>query len=452
MTMRGPTLRGLARDLAAGRTSSRALTQACLVAISDTAGEGLRTFLHVDRQAAVRTAAAMDLLRRAGGAPTPYAGIPISIKDLFDVMGQQTRAGSRALADAPPAAQDAPAVARLRRAGFVLVGRTNMTEFAYSGLGINPHYGTPHNPWQRNAGRVPGGSSSGAAISVTDAMAHAALGTDTGGSCRIPAAFTGIAGFKPTARRVPLAGAVPLSPNLDSIGPLARSAACCAVLDAVLSGHSLPPLEVRPLAGLRLAVPHTIALDQLAAPVALGFEAALRRLSHAGARIEQTPMAAFARTPAMAAKGGLVAADALAWHRPLIDTKRAQYDPRVLARILRGGEQSAVDYLELLAARRQLIAEARAELARFDALVLPTVAIVAPLLSDLASDEAYTRANGLALRNTALINYMDGCALTIPIHQPGEAPVGLMIAGVAGSDRRILGIGIAIEALYDEEG
>jgi aspartyl-tRNA(Asn)/glutamyl-tRNA(Gln) amidotransferase subunit A len=447
----GPTLRGLAVELAAGRTSSRALTQACLDRITDKGGEGARTFLHVDQQAALRTAEAMDLLRSAGGAPTPYAGIPIAIKDLFDVAGQLTRAGSCALADGLPAMQDATVVARLRQAGFVLVGRTNMTEFAYSGLGINPHYGTPRNPWERTIGRVPGGSSSGAAVAVTDAMAHAALGTDTGGSCRIPAAFTGIAGFKPTARRVPLAGAVPLAASLDSIGPLARTATCCAVLDAVLSGDAEPPLEPRPIAGLRLAVPKTIVLDFLAAPVVSSFEAALRRLAHAGARIEYTPAAAFARAPAMAAKGGLVAAESLAWHRPLIDRKRAQYDPRVLSRILRGAEQSALDYLEHLACRRNLIAEAEEEFAPFDALVLPTVAIVAPRLDELDSDEDYTRANGLALRNTALINYMDGCALSVPIHQPGEAPVGLMIAGSGGSDHRILRIGIAVDALYGDD-
>jgi aspartyl-tRNA(Asn)/glutamyl-tRNA(Gln) amidotransferase subunit A len=446
----GPTLRGLAADLAAGRSSSRALTQACLDRISDKAGEGSQTFVRVDEQAALRTAAAMDLLRGAGGAPSPYAGIPISIKDLFDVAGQPTRAGSTALADAAPATRDAAAVARLRRAGFVLVGRSNMTEFAYSGLGVNPHYGTPRNPWERNIGRVPGGSSSGAAVSITDLMAHAALGTDTGGSCRIPAAFTGIAGFKPTARRVPLRGAVPLSANLDSIGPLARTAACCAILDAILSSDPEPPLEPRPLAGLRLAVPQTIALDHLATAVALGFEAALRRLADAGARIEPTPLKAFAHAPALGLKGGLVAAEALAWHRPLIDSKRAHYDPRVLSRIVRGAEQSAVDYLDVLACRRQLIAEAAEEIAPFDALVLPTVAIVAPRLAELERDEDYTRANGLALRNTALINYMDGCALSLPIHQPGEAPVGLMIAGAGGSDGRILQIGIAIEALKGE--
>ena len=180
----------------------------------------------------------MDRLRKANAAPSPYAGIPVSIKDLFDIKGQVTRAGSRALEDSAPAEADAPVVARLRRAGFIVIGRTNMTEFAYSGIGINPHYGTPKSAWNRSVGHVPGGSSSGAAVSIADQMAYGALGTDTGGSCRIPAAYNGIVGYKPTQRRVPLDGGVPLSSSLDSFGPLARSVACCAVLDAVLADEA----------------------------------------------------------------------------------------------------------------------------------------------------------------------------------------------------------------------
>src|SRR5436305_11305683 len=215
-----PGLASLAADLDAGRTTARALVDACLARIADKDGEGARAFLHVDAESAIEAAEAMDRLRQANAAPSRFAGIPVSIKDLFDIKGQVTRAGSRALEDSPPAEADAPVVARLRRAGFVVIGRTNMTEFAYSGIGTNPHYGTPKGVWQRGVGHVPGGSSSGAAVSVTDGMAHGGLGTDTGGSCRVPAAYNGIVGFKPTQRRVPLDGAVPLSPTLDSIGPL----------------------------------------------------------------------------------------------------------------------------------------------------------------------------------------------------------------------------------------
>src|ERR1700710_3266380 len=238
-----PTLASLAADLDAGRPTARALVDECLVKIADTDGEGARAFLHVAGEAAVEAAEAGDRRREVKAAPSPFAGIPVSIKDLCDIKGQVTRAGSRALDDSPPAEADAPVVARLRRAGFIVIGRTNMTEFAYSGMGINPHYGTPKGAWLRSLGHVPGGSSSGAAVSVADGIAHGALGTDTGGTCRIPAAYNGIVGFKPTQKRVPLDGGVPLSFSLDSFGPLARSVDCCAVLDAVLADEPITPLQ-----------------------------------------------------------------------------------------------------------------------------------------------------------------------------------------------------------------
>src|SRR6202163_2100881 len=258
-----PTLASLADDLENGRTSARKLVDQCLARIADASGEGARAFIHVDAEAAIEAAEAMDRLREVKAAPSPFAGIPISIKDLFDIKGQVTRAGSRALDDSPPAEADAPVVARLRRAGFVVIGRTNMTEFAYSGIGINPHYGTPKGAWQRGVGHVPGGSSSGAAVSVVDGMAHGALGTDTGGSCRIPAAYNGIVGFKPTQRRVPLEGTGPLSLTVESVGLRARTVECCAVLDAVLADEAVVPLQPRPIRGMRLAVPTTVVLDEL---------------------------------------------------------------------------------------------------------------------------------------------------------------------------------------------
>src|SRR5437867_3544550 len=282
-----PTRASLAADLDTGRTTARKLVEECLARIADPAGEGARTFIHVDKDAALAAADAMDHLRKAKAAPSPFAGIPVSIKDLFDIKGQVTRAGSRALEDSAPADADAPVVARLRRAGFIVIGRTNMTEFAYSGIGINPHYGTPKGAWQRGVGHVPGGSSSGAAVSVVDRMAHGALGTDTGGSCRIPAAYNGIVGFKPTQRRVPLDGGVPLSFTLDSFGPLANSVACCAILDAVLADEPVTPLRPRPIRGMRLAVPTTLALDDLDDAVAKTFERALQALSRAGALVER---------------------------------------------------------------------------------------------------------------------------------------------------------------------
>ncbi|WP_127088767.1 amidase [Aquabacter cavernae] len=450
MSSSKPTLASLAQDLAEGRTSAVALLEDCLAQIDAPEGEGARAFTRVNHAAARTAAEAQDRLRAAGAAGSPFAGIPIAIKDLFDVAGEVTTAGSNVLADAPPARVDAPAVARLRKAGFVHVGRANMTEFAYSGLGMNPHYGDPRAPFERAVGRVSGGSTSGGAVAVADGMAHAALGTDTGGSCRIPAAFCGIVGFKPTARRVPLEGAFPLSGSLDSIGPLARSVACCAALDALLSGAEPPPLTPRPVNGLRLLIPTTVALDDLDAEVALAFEAAVERLSRAGAKISSGPFAEFGEIAGLNAKGGFTAAESYAVHRALLAEREAGYDPRVSVRIKRGAGQSAADYLDILAARRSLIARATARLAPYDALLLPTVAILPPRIADLATDEdAYGRANLLALRNPTLINMIDGCALSLPLTTPGGAPAGLMLAGAAGTDAALLAMGAGVEAVLD---
>jgi aspartyl-tRNA(Asn)/glutamyl-tRNA(Gln) amidotransferase subunit A len=442
-----PTLGSLAADLDAGRTTARALVDACLAKIADPQGEGACAFIHVDAEAAIEAAEAMDRLREVNAAPSPFAGIPISIKDLFDIKGQVTRAGSRALEDSAPAAADAPVVARLRRAGFVVIGRTNMTEFAYSGIGINPHYGTPKGAWQRGTGHVPGGSSSGAAVSVVDGMAHGALGTDTGGSCRIPAAYNGIVGFKPTQRRVPLDGAVPLSFTLDSIGPLARTVACCAVLDAVLANEPVTPLQPRPIKGMRLAVPNTVALDDLDDAVAKTFERALEKLAREGALIERIAVPEFLDVAPMSAKGGFAAAESYAWHRYLIVAKGDIYDPRVSGRILRGESQSAADYIDLVTARKSLVARATARLSPYDALVLPTTANTPPRIADMKDDQAFTKANLLSLRNCTLINMIDGCGISLPIHREGEVPVGLMLAATGGSDRRIFELATAMEGV-----
>jgi len=442
-----PTLATLADDLDSGRTSARKLIDECLARIADTTGEGMRAFIHVDAEAAIEAAEAMDRLREVKAAPSPFAGIPVSIKDLFDINGQVTRAGSRALDDSAPAEADASAVARLRRAGFIVIGRTNMTEFAYSGIGINPHFGTPKGAWQRSVGHVPGGSSSGAAVSVVDRMAHGALGTDTGGSCRIPAAFNGIVGFKPTQRRVPLDGGVPLSFTLDSFGPLARTVGCCAVLDAVLADESVKPLQPRSIKGMRLAVPTTVALDDLEEAVARTFERALETLSRQGALIERIAVPEFLDVGVMNTKGGFAAAESYAWHRYLIISHGNVYDPRVAMRILRGEAISAADYIDLLEMRKSLIARSTVRLAPYDALVLPTTANTPPRIADLADDKAFTAANLLALRNCTLINMIDGCAISLPCHREGEVPVGLMLAAAGGSDRRIFELAAAMEAV-----
>lgn len=440
-----PTLASLAADLDSGATSSRKLVEQCLAKIADPAGEGQRVFIHVDRDAALDAADAMDRLRKAKAAPSPFAGIPVSIKDLFDIKGQVTRAGSRALEDSAPAEADATVVARLRRAGFIVIGRTNMTEFAYSGIGINPHYGTPKSAWNRSVGHVPGGSSSGAAVSIADGMAFGALGTDTGGSCRIPAAFNGIVGFKPTQRRVPLDGGVPLSFSLDSFGPLARTVACCAVLDAVLADEEVQPLRPRPVKGMRLAVPTIVALDDLDDAVAKTFERALAALSRAGALIERIEVPEFHDVGVMNAKGGFAAAESFAWHRYLLTSKGNVYDPRVSVRILRGEGISAADYIDILNARRSFIARTEARIAPYDALVLPTTANTPPKIADLADDKAFATQNLRALRNCSLINTLDGCAISLPAHRDGEVPVGLMLAAAGGSDRRIFELAAGME-------
>jgi aspartyl-tRNA(Asn)/glutamyl-tRNA(Gln) amidotransferase subunit A len=440
-----PTLASLAADLDAGRTTSRKLVEACLAAIADPKGEGERVFIHVDKAAALATADGMDALRKVKAAPSPYAGIPVSIKDLFDIRGQVTTAGSRVLEDSAPAEVDAAAVARLRRAGFVVIGRTNMTEFAYSGIGINPHYGTPKGAWKRDVGHVPGGSSAGAAVSVLDGMAHGALGTDTGGSCRIPAAYNGIVGFKPTQRRVPLDGAVPLSSSLDSIGPLARTVACCAAMDAVLANETFTPLAPRSIKGMRLAVPTTIALDDLDDAVSKAFERALAVLEKQGALIERIAVPEFLDIGPISAKGGFAAAESYAWHRYLLTSRGGEYDPRVSVRILRGEAITAAEYIDLFAARRSLIARTEARIAPYDALVLPTTANTPPSIPDMADDKAFAKANILSLRNCTLINMIDGCAISLPVHRDGDVPVGLMLAGAAGSDHRIFELAAGIE-------
>src|SRR5471030_1528829 len=350
--MANPTIQNLAAELAASRTTSVKLTQEAFARIEDPKCEGKRVFIKTWKAQAMAAAEASDLQREAGLVPSPLAGLPVSIKNLCDVAGETTLSGSRALDDAPPAKTDAPVVARLRAAGAVIVGSTNMSEFAFSGVGFNPHYGTPGNPADRS--RVPGGSSSGAAVSVADQMAVAALGTDTGGSVRIPAAVCGITGFKPTARRVPIDGVIPLSTSLDSIGPLANSVECCAIVDAVFAGEPIVIPDAVPLAGLRFAIPRQFVMDDLEPVVAAAFERACKALAAKGVKIEHLDLPQLNELPAINAKGGFAASEAYAWHRNLIARRGKDYDQLVYPRILRGKEMSAADYIDLLAARADL--------------------------------------------------------------------------------------------------
>jgi aspartyl-tRNA(Asn)/glutamyl-tRNA(Gln) amidotransferase subunit A len=446
------TLAQLANDLAALRVSSTGLVTDCLARISSATGEGSRTFLKLYGEQALATADFYDRMRQQGARLSRYAGIPVSIKDLFDIAGDTTIAGSTVLKGAAAADQDATAVARLKAAGFIVIGRTNMTEFAFSGLGINPHYGTPLNPWDRATGRIPGGSSSGAAVSVTDAMAYAALGTDTGGSCRIPAALCGIVGFKPTARRVPLKGTYPLSVSLDSIGPLANSVACCAELDAILAAQS-PADSQSQVSGsnltakdLRLAVLTNYVTDDLDKAVAANFERALRALRDAGARLTELMLPELGELPEINRNGGLSAAESYAHHRAQLAKHGSRYDPRVSVRILRGGKQDAADYIQLCNIRASFIERVGRRIQKFDAVLMPTTPITAPALSDLAPDEAYVRTNALVLRNPSIVNFIDGCAISLPCQEPGTAPVGLSLFGLQNTDRQLLSAAAAVEA------
>ncbi len=440
----------LARGLENGSVTGRGLVESCLARIDDPAGEGSRAFRRIDRSA-IESADRLDALRRAGRAPSPFAGIPISVKDLFDLEGERTLAGSTVLEGNPPAGSDTPAVARLRAAGFVPIGRTNMTEFAFSGLGLNPHYGTPLNPYDRATGRIPGGSSSGAAVSVTDGMAAAGLGTDTGGSCRIPAALCGIVGFKPTARRISRRGVVPLSFSLDSVGSLANRVSCCAVLDAIMAGAE-PETKLReaPIRSIRVGVLRNIVLEDLDDRVARAFDAALTALSGAGVSVSDMHIDELEDLPHINAKGGLASAEAFAWHRQKLEDHAGEYDPRVRVRIEKGAEQSAADYIDLLGHRRRLIGAANAATREVAAIVFPTVPLVAPALDALRNDAEYVRCNVLALRNPSIANFLDRCAVSIPIHRPGDAPVGLNLMGETLGDRDLLAVATSFERLLTD--
>ncbi len=433
--------------LQAGRTTASALLEPCLAAA---VGPACRhAFIQRTPAVASAMAEAQDRLAAAGAPRTPLAGLAVSIKDLFDVAGEVTAAASPVLADRPPALADAPAVARLRAAGAAFVGRTNMSEFAFSGVGINPHHGTPANPATATLDatpRIPGGSTSGGAVSVAAGAAWATLGSDTGGSLRIPAALQGLVGFKGTARLVPTEGAVPLSTTLDTVGVITRSVSDVVLLHEILTARPVR-LVPRPLALMRLAVPTTLMLDGWAPAVAEAFTRALATLRADGARIDEIALPPLGELGTINAAGGFPAAESWAWHRTLLAEHGARYDPRVAARIRRGEALRAADYIELLQARRDWIARMDAALAPYDAMLAPTVPIVAPPIAPLeASDETFFATNGALLRNPSAVNFLDGCALSLPIERAGELPVGLMVWSSALRDEAVLGASLAIEA------
>ena len=396
------------------------------------------------------------LLQEPSVVNAPLKGLAFSVKDLFDVAGSPTLAGSTVLKGVPIAQADCPAVARLNNAGGAFLGRTNMVEFAFSGVGNNPHFGTPaawdaqfDRPVQsQGEGHVPGGSSSGAAVSVATGAAFIGLGSDTGGSIRIPAALNGIVGFKNTARRVPTTGAVPLSTTMDTVCAMTRS-----VRDAILAHEILASRKVahasRELSSYRLAIPTQLMLDGLSPGVQAAWERTLQQLTKEGAQLIETPLAAIQELPGLLATGGFSAAESYTWHRHLLAKGEAQYDPRVSARILKGANMKAFEYLDLQTGRAAWIARMQSALNAFDAALSPTVPIHGPTLSSVAPgaerDEAFFVANGLLLRNTSVVNMLDGCALSLPMHQVGELPSSLMVWQGPMKDDAVLNISLAIE-------
>ncbi len=427
--------------------SARERLAAALARIDDPKGEGARACLTIYREQAVAAADAADARAKAGISLGVLDGTIMTIKDLFDVAGEATRAGSKALADeAKPAVADAPVVRRLRAAGAVIVAKTNMSEFAYSGIGANPHFGTPGNPADRK--RVPGGSSSGAAVAAADGMCEIAIGTDTGGSCRIPGALCGIVGYKPSRQRIPTDGAFPLSYSIDSIGPIARSVDACAKADSVMAGENFVPLEPAPLAGLRVGVVQGAPLENLDETVAKRFPDAIGRLKQAAARISDETLSLLGDMVQVNSKGGVQPAEAFTVHRELLSRRADAIDPNVRARLERARNISAADYIDTVRYRANLIRAMDLRMADIDVLAMPTTPIVAPTLQEVAAPDDFARKNAMLLRNTVIVNFFDLCAISLPIPREGGLPTGLMLIARNGQDHRLFRIAAAVERLF----
>lgn len=438
--------------LGEGRLTAEALVNAILDRIAAVGSEGPRAYFSVDAAGARVAALSVDQLRHEGRAG-PLAGLPVAVKDVFDVAGQVTAVGSRVLAAAPPARSDAATVARLRQAGAVILGRSHMNEFAYSALGTNPHFEQPRAPWQRDVddgrGRSPGGSTSGGAVAVADGLAYGALGSDTGGSTRIPAAFCGVTGWRPSQGRFPAAGAFPLADSFDTPGLIVKSAEDCRLFDAVLSDAQVDDLPVPPLDSLRFVRAEGLPFEDLDPEVAAAIDEALKRLGAAGARFGE-PFSFDWAEPASALRAGQVTAvEGLVAHGALFE-QHDRYDPRVVARMRAGEAVAATDYVR---ARRR-IAAARdafdAAATGIDAVLMPTVAILPPRLVELDDDEAFFTLNAAALRNTLIASILDLPAISLPVNADDAPPVGLMLVGRRGGDRRLLAVAQAVESSLRE--
>ncbi|MGO4704626.1 amidase [Microvirga sp. 2MCAF38] len=429
-------------------TASQRLEEA-LVRVDDETGQGKIVFTKVYRDEARRAAEAADHRARVGTPLSALDGAIVSIKDLLDVAGETTTAGSIISRDGPPAKVDADVVRRLRAAGAVIIGKTNMTEYAFSGIGLNPHYGTPGNAHDRS--RIPGGSSSGAGVSVASGMAEIAIGSDTGGSIRIPAALNGLVGLKPTQNRVSREGAFALSYSLDTLGPLAPNVAVVAATDAILAGEVNDALAQRAVAGLRVGIPRGMLFAETEDVVASAFENAMSRLSTAGARVSDEPLDDLLRqSTRVQSPVSFAAVEASHVHKDTLDTRAKDFDPMVRKRLARGRELDAPGYVGMLRERTHLLPVMDLRLADFDVLALPTIPFVAPRISDVLDEDNFVRTNALILRNPAVFNFYDLPALSLPIPHDGALPVGLMLVGQRGRDRDLLAVGAAVEALFSQ--
>ena len=444
------TLEQLAAALEAGQTSARALVEDSLARIADESGEGARAFSEVDAEGALASADFIDGQRKRGAHASRFAGIPFGVKDLFDVAGQVTRAGSKVLDAALPAGRDAIAIGRLRQAGFIPVGRNTMTEFAYSGVGLNPHFGTPLSVYDRKTGRIPGGSSSGAGVSVGEGMVPFAIGTDTGGSCRIPAAFNGITGYKSSTGRVPKSGCYPLSQTFDSIGPLANTVQCCASIDALMAEDWEGVVDRRVPSSLRLGIVGDLFLDAVEDAVASAYQSAQDALAKAGVQFQDVRCADLRDLPAINSNGGIVASEAFAHHREMIAAHGDRYDQRVRTRIESGGLISAADLIALQQRRQELMTLADRHMDGLDGWFVPTTPCLPPAVADFDTFENYARLNFLCLRNTFAGNFLDRCAISLPLPAAGGAPVGGMIMAPWGHDQRLFAVAQAVESVLAE--
>ena len=446
------SLTALAGALRAGETTAEAIAREAL-ARHEAVGERLDAYKTWDGERALDQARWADAALAQGRDLGPLLGVPVSLKDLYGVPGLPTFAGSpRRL----PAEWErpGPAVAALLGQGAVITGKTHTVEFAFGGLGTNPHWGTPRNPWDARDHRVPGGSSAGAGVSLAEGSALVAFGTDTAGSVRIPASMTGQVGLKTTHGRWSLAGIVPLSPSLDTAGLLARSAADAAFAFAAVDpaiGPARADAFLRRLADveaadLRLGVCDDYFWEDCSPGIAEAVEAALDELAREGARRKPVALPELPEVNRIFRKGGLVAVELYVFLSSVLPDWLDTIDDNVKQRMAEADTLTASAYLDRVRILGDLAARVDERLAAVDVLVTPTVSVTPPTLAEIAEPGAYRDANMAALRNTSVVNYLGLCAVTLPVGLDAAGmPVGLQLVARGGSDERLLAAALAIE-------